>query len=108
MNKHTPGPWFWDEEVPTDYMTADWMNRAPWLLGENGQQVLDGQIVCKNLANVRLIAAAPELLEALKKAEAHLHALMAHIDTKPPKFQEYCWDKVLEARAAIAKAEGAQ
>ena len=45
-----------------------------------------------------------QLLEALKKAESHLHAMMAHIEHKPQRFQEHCWQQVLYIRAAIAAA----
>jgi len=46
-----------------------------------------------------------QLLEALQKAESHLHAMMAHIDHKPQRFQEHCWQQVLDIRAAIAAAQ---
>lgn len=46
-----------------------------------------------------------QLLEALQKAERHLHAMMAHIDHKPRRFQEHCWQQVLDIRAAIAAAQ---
>jgi hypothetical protein len=46
-----------------------------------------------------------QLLEALQKAESHVHAMMAHIDHKPRRFQEHCWQQVLDIRAAIAAAQ---
>jgi hypothetical protein len=46
-----------------------------------------------------------QLLAALQKAESHLHAMMAHIDHKPRRFQEHCWQQVLDIRAAIAAAQ---
>ena len=46
-----------------------------------------------------------QLLEALQKAESHLHAMMAHIEHKPQRFQEHCWQQVLDIRAAIAAAQ---
>ena len=46
-----------------------------------------------------------QLVEALQKAESHLHAMMAHIDHKPRRFQEHCWQQVLDIRAAIAAAQ---
>ena len=59
--KFTPGPWSWDDEVPTDYISADWQNIAPWLVDGNGNGVITGQISCQNPANTQLIAAAPDL-----------------------------------------------
>jgi hypothetical protein len=46
-----------------------------------------------------------QLLAALQKAESHMHAMMAHIDHKPRRFQEHCWQQVLDIRAAIAAAQ---
>jgi hypothetical protein len=50
------------------------------------------------LANARLIAAAPELLEALKRIDEMCAA--------PPNFSDATMQEI--ARAAIAKAEGGQ
>ena len=106
MSKHTPGPW--EAKCRNVCYKGGEYDKDQFLQWEVcGPEEPDGRGSFYQ-SDALLIAAAPELLEALKKAEAHLHALMAHIDTKPPKFQEYCWEKVLEARAAIAKAEGAQ
>lgn len=65
MSKHTQGPWLWDEEVPTGYLGANWQEIAPWLVDGNGDSVLEGKIACPNQNNLALIAAAPDLLEAL-------------------------------------------
>jgi hypothetical protein len=46
-----------------------------------------------------------QLLAALQKAESHMHAMMAHMDHKPQRFQEHCWQQVLDIRAAIAAAQ---
>ena len=68
------------------------------------------QAVC-NVCNlvvdgVRLKPAVnQQLLEALQRAESHLHAMMAHIEHKPQRFQEHCWQQVLDIRAAIAAAQ---
>jgi hypothetical protein len=45
-----------------------------------------------------------QLVEALKKAESHLVAMMAHIEQKPRRFQEHCWQQVLEIREALNSA----
>jgi hypothetical protein len=57
MSKHTPGPWVLDQGVSSKVMLID--SKAT-----NGAV---GEIVdCRNPADARLIAAAPDLLEALK------------------------------------------
>jgi hypothetical protein len=85
MSEHTPGPW----EIRGDVIEAG------------------GEIVCDpfdNRANARLIAAAPDLLEALKaimKAEiAYTGAVEVAFEFAGPP------DLVKHSRAAIAKAEG--
>jgi hypothetical protein len=60
--KHTPGPWEWDGDV-TNY---DKENEAPWLTNDKHGLVLIGEIVATNPFDAKLIAAAPDLLEALQ------------------------------------------
>lgn len=60
----TPGPWSFD---------SDWY-RIPTILGANGKIVASvekdkREATPERAANARLIAAAPEMYEALKKAE---------------------------------------
>jgi type II secretory pathway predicted ATPase ExeA len=56
-------------------------------------------------AQAQAQAVNQQLLAALQKAESHMHAMMAHIDHKPRRFQEHCWQQVLDIRAAIAAAQ---
>ena len=93
MSKYTLGPWEWDDEVPTCYSETDWSEVAPWLVDSNGNDVLSGQIVCKNKADLALIAAAPELLEALQ----YMLAVCPAIDGIGEEARS-------EAREAIARA----
>lgn len=105
MSEHAPGPW-----------TVD---KAQVLLGtQDGDEVSDsmGNRVCEvshlstKLANARLIAAAPELLEALKGILDSYEAYLALNESKP----EDQWDeydcaflpKWRAAQAAIKKATG--
>lgn len=84
--KHTPGPWYADErgrircagggEI-ADIRGWGWMQYKP-----NGEEMQD--------ANMRLIAAAPELLDALQD--------LMFFDNGKPEFEA--------ARTAIAKATG--
>lgn len=90
--KHTPGPWIFDGAVGDDYLVS-----AQVCPEESASYIapvgtVDGDWAASE-ANARLIAAAPELLEALKAA---LPALEYLDDEEALKV----------ARAVIAKAEG--
>lgn len=86
MTKHTPGPWVVDEQSQSLRILA-------------GRQVVaDVSVYAFECgANSRLIAAAPDLLEALKRLrDWHRIEYLSHPDV----------DAV--ADAAIAKAEGTE
>jgi hypothetical protein len=90
--KHTPGPWR-SERGNGDYgrnVTAD-----------NGRRIVCETICAEHEANARLIAAAPELLEALHSILEHSREFgdIEDCETMLARIE----DKV---RAAIAKAEG--
>jgi hypothetical protein len=70
---HTPGPWSWDTEA--GFMGRD--GSRTWCLlegpeGDQGGSIFEGGFVLENqstnLANAYLIAAAPDLLDAIKGA----------------------------------------
>ena len=88
--KHTPGPWHIG------------MKPGPMIYGPNGEGVADMCILMvpndEHKANIRLIAAAPELLEL---AQAFLSYL--EDDSQSPRRKQACLEG---ARAAIAKATG--
>lgn len=98
--KHTPGPWYLD--IDKTGGNWDYNIRQKTNLGK-GRQIAElnphvnpfknGESVESNAA---LIAAAPDLLEALKLAESALEG-------RDSEGQEYA---AKQARAAIAKAEG--
>lgn len=91
MSAHTPGPWAaveWERHAPTTIVRDVEGRRTVIAEVEGGDSA-------EVLANARLIAAAPDLLMALR-------ALLARSD------MEY-WPLEQEvARAAIAKAEDRQ
>lgn len=93
MSKHTPGPW---RELVTRIDDA------------NGYQIchldLHGKSEAERDANRRLIAAAPDLLEALKEAEPMLDAMLKNITRYLPEYRNM--PALAQARAAIKKAEG--
>lgn len=92
-SKHTPGPWFYSQES----IDHDW-----YIVTING-----GLIVAnvnshwRQVANARLVAAAPDLLEALKAV------VSAWEVTGPIEAAERMDAAIHAARAAIAKAEAA-
>ena len=103
--QHTPGPWFWDEEPGMDCN----------LVGANGEKVLSWyeyegmgfSIFDKDTdaANARLIAAAPDLLEAQETACSALvfaDGLLAGSGSSSVVIDV----AIEETRAAIAKAKG--
>lgn len=91
MNKHTPGPW--SAELYENACYFEGVSRDGWAV--NGPNMVpDYECPLFNEADARLIAAAPELLEALKDALCAL---------------ECCgkdYPAATKALAAIAKATG--
>lgn len=95
---HTPGPWFTFED-------NNWHDHKRWFVGSDAD---DNHVVAaagiKSEANARLIAAAPELLEALQKARIQLHTYyIGTVKAYEQREIELGLDKI---DAAIAKAKG--
>jgi len=111
MSKHTPGPWSHNGEIVfAGKFTYDAVKgHESWVNHVNIAVIDDGE---NWLANAKLIAAAPELLEALKFVVGELDILhdagalnenRIHVETK----LSYGWADVLdELENTIAKAEG--
>jgi hypothetical protein len=88
MNAHTPGPWRYKSCEDTNYMRIYCSNdpsEGDNLRGYCGE------------ANARLIAAAPELLEALRRARPHIGVGYSAV-------QQYEITRLVDA--AVAKATG--
>lgn len=101
-NRHTPGPW-----TIEDYASPTILGRPIWPCTYNGENGLWGVATVDDLmgdrpaevaANASLIAAAPDLLEALKRLESTARILPPHLDEPG--------SALFDARAAIAKATG--
>jgi hypothetical protein len=97
MSKHTPGPWL----AQGRYIGV---KGHMSYIGECGDQNGNWTNEPMAVANARLIAAAPDLLEALIAMINHYTGLINSGDAGN-------WDpetesKVIIARAAIAKAQG--
>lgn len=101
---HTPGPW---KVTHDDYAGHyDVSTFDPQMGSEAIAQVfyVANAPGGRGEADARLIAAAPELLEALEKMLSLLNAVCALSDDN---YARDDWQDVLNANAAIAKARGA-
>lgn len=89
MTEHTPGPWFWNRGPGSSFRAIE-SDASTVLVGDCGRNECNRTELFIGEADARLIAAAPELLAALKKC-----AVYAHL----PEIDQEAWK-------AIAKAEG--
>lgn len=109
---HTPGPWLIEtttkgfevctlhgvERQPTeDRLGQSWVYVRPASMVRNGEWHWPNET--EQFANARLIAAAPELLEVLKRLRAASTSIRDDIESETVA-------ALAEADAAIAKAEG--
>lgn len=97
--KHTPGPWFVGEQMPAPSKSIHafiGIGNGACHVGLASITPLTG--FCEAEANARLIAAAPELLEACKEVVFLIEGI-AGLDDQQIQ-------AINQARAAIAKAEG--
>lgn len=106
MSKHTPGPWVVNREKYahiTNTMFAGIVADICYVAGEEPLFVCtptDWIVTAdERLPNARLIAAAPDLLEALQD-------VLAWIDEIGAEAKRRDTERLAPARAAIAKAEG--
>lgn len=111
--KHTPAPWYFEGRHPfsdkwqirrQDTVIIAEVERCP--VEKYSRKTETGYIVhyddSEQLANARLIAAAPELLDALKQ----LLLVDAPRSVRHKETQGYTDSVVAKALVAIAKAEG--
>ncbi len=121
---HTPGPWYREtgDEVDTRIVADNWdaddSDPGYWVIAEMAKQEGHDE---EARANARLIAAAPDLLAALSVLEASFTVPCRFTITKKTDDCYTCGktpdgyggtrvcdqcSTILNARAAIAKAEG--
>lgn len=109
---HTPGPWEW-----TDILWAAkghvYVGRPSDFNDWNGKPKVEVVATCEGkdaISNARLIAAAPELLEALKMLRAAFASFSAECNPSGKSSGVADWKLINEAEvktsSAIAKAEG--
>ena len=124
MSKHTPGPWSLPHFASPDIDCRCGFVLCNSLMGSiatvhcsgegNWEKAGDNPRFDEACANAHLIAAAPELLEALKELVSSVNATMNSMESAGVKIPFVpceillvtLKDEVLEAEAAIAKAEG--
>lgn len=98
--QHTPGPWkIKGADIVGERYVCELFN---WSVEPCAPQYseINAAFEAEHNANARLIAAGPELLEALKQATRELERIDGGDDANPSL-------EVIDiARAAIAKAEG--
>lgn len=97
MGGHTPGPWTWSDDMTMDAEDGDaYVVRT--LDGEDGSVLYHHALWDVEDADRALIAAAPELLEALRAANVYQCGETCGAN----EHSEECRASI----AAIAKAEG--
>ena len=106
--KHTPGPWLLRTTQTSSGLchivsAADW--RGAFIYGDGIRKGVDDALpkAQELAANARLIAAAPDLLEALQRIEEYWNQ-----DQNETAMADACWHAINTARAAIARATGEQ
>jgi len=106
MSKHTPGPWYQNKANPLVICAPDGF-ADPWYVAEATTNC--GHSEDQTEANARLIAAAPDLLEALVALDDDWTSDFPDGPDTQLKFVKFA-DETLaiwrKARAAIAKAKG--
>lgn len=98
MSTHTPGPWVTDDVYQDDIARYVMSDLLPF--PHTIARLELGQDRAEQEANARLIAAAPDLLEACKLIVSALDAV------RPASAVRNEWLQINVARAAIAKATG--
>lgn len=102
--KHTPGPWMVTDAPSGQICVTTEDEDGSWICGQIHNQ--EGEMSREEaVANAFLIAASPELLEALIEAEVRLRYSGDHFhDVGATDRAEADWAAADKARAAIAKA----
>lgn len=104
--KHTPGPWNYR---PAKNVMSNRSRERPDLFdlpaevtnADDTEKIKVGGITVEGDANARLIAAAPELLAALKDLNGYLNAVANQL---PVRELSAVLDKISRSADAIAKA----
>jgi hypothetical protein len=98
--QHTPGPWKYEADTDSSPWTIRSVKENYWIATMDSW---DGAV--DNLANARLIAAAPEMLEALKASLEMLRVYRPHDKYPDRSVKPGDSEIVSRLKAVIAKAE---
>jgi len=102
-SKHTPGPWLYREDKGGGYEVFPY-NGGPPEIGEWAEICTISEYNKDPEADARLVAAAPELLEELKRTRDDLTNIKAFCTLDATR--EAISRMIQRIDAAIAKAEG--
>jgi hypothetical protein len=109
MNKHTAGPWTLTHKRGSNFAVQTFEIRG--MLGgspnvspifNKDTSAIDGGVIHCSPEDARLIAAAPDLLEALEE----LRSAVIDLDQEEEGSVNLCEAAIRKARLAIAKARG--
>jgi hypothetical protein len=104
---HTPGPWAGGLQISSSNeskIIAHIQTKEKKLQGYSNTNSVNP---CEALANARLIAAAPELLQCAKCALADLEGILSEFETGGDRLHPG-WQTLKELKAVIHKATGEQ
>ena len=102
MSKHTPGPW--EKVYDTAGITRGIRGRhGPEIVNVINWNGISRSTSVTGQANANLIAAAPDLLEALQNISEYWNQ-----DQNEAAMADACWHAIHTASAAVAKATGDQ
>jgi len=115
--KHSPAPWYWDDEDAMPWTDYDETIHAPFLMDANGRAVMSGDdIRIRNEADGVLIAKAGEMADEIERLTHEKTELLESLKTMCSLMTNGCvefarlpftWREAFdEAESAIAKAEG--
>lgn len=102
--KHTPGPW--TQGTSKIGLTCVWLDGMTEQRDGKGLGPENTWIDCNTEANASLIAAAPDLLEALKACRLELFHCNQQLSGEGYTTGKTVSDALEQARTAIAKAIG--
>lgn len=118
-SQHSPAPWTIETSISYGYTEIEDIRDADdnsiFLLSVGGSsECSHAQLEIENPADAHLIAAAPELLEALKEVSSALRDLWEKMQKHAPPLHvdkathDWRWLNAIHAKAnaAIARAEG--
>lgn len=108
---HTPGPWNYCGEDDGDFVVFGGKNEGVFICNVGFDRVVPANSITVAFdvdhANALLIAAAPELLEALRRMVDRCTRYLEEVPiSESEMFDPNYVGPLTQARAAIAKAEG--